>query len=325
MNLRIFLILFAVFILPFVSLSAKDYDSTHEFPEVREPDKHRIYLRSMGLNGSGYLPVYDFTRNQATAAFLLSDGSRNAFFQLVSNQPGITDSLSSGSQRELEYRFKGKFRAFYEARDLRLEQDIEQQPVKLQERTQTFGVAYIHPFGDYFGFGATLRRIDLNQNTSGSRLVTGVPTSFAITLGASFIDYQFNASGYAPGLHLEWKPLRWFEIHLGQQYYSLQGKEQNPGFLVLPSLIGVSYSEGTSSYIGTKSYLDLLFRISSWFAFKYGYVVERYSLNYKNYLAASDQGIVDILLFSGLTGAQSRRFEHDAMTLTFEFSKSFGE
>ncbi|TGL44611.1 hypothetical protein [Leptospira perdikensis] len=324
---KIILILVAVF-LSFGNLLAKDYDSTHELPEVRQPDKHRVYFRSTGSAGGLLIPEKDFVRNEDLSYMLFNGVTFNNLINYSQQMPKFDGSANT---RELEYRYQDKFRVFYESRVLvNLKKSEEADPYRTQftENKKSLGVAYFHPVNPYFNIGASLRHVTVDQLTTTPLVSYGfIPVGFG---SQSFLIYQprdtnLNVKGIVPGIHLEIKPLRWFEIHLGQQFYSLSGSDSRITTSVSSlGTAGLGYSGGDASYTGTKQTLDFVFRFSSWFAAKWGYSKESMKVKYQNYLSLGNSPTATVL-YSAWDGSQTTKFDFTALNFTLEFSKSFGE
>lgn len=325
---KIILTLGVVF-LSFGSLLAKDFDSTHELPEVRKPDKHRVYFRSMGSGGGLYIPEKDYVRN-SDLAYMLFNGATTYDLFMYTQQMPIFDG--SANTRELEYRYQDKFRIFYESRILVSEKKKDDPyGAQFRENKKSLGISYFHPLNPHFNIGASLRRTSIDQLTNSSGLSFEIiPPSPSYFGGTSYFlfhngDTNLNVRGIVPGIHIEIKPLRWFEIHLGQQFYSLKGNDSR--FSVTAAtlgLIAVGYSGGDATYTGTKQTLDFVFRFSSWFAAKWGYSKESMKLQYQNYLSLGNSPAATFL-YSAWDGSQTTKFDFTALNFTLEFSKSFGE
>lgn len=314
--------------LSFGSLLAKDFDSTHELPEVRQPDKHRVYLRSTGSAGSLYIPEKDFVRNEDLSNMLFNGAT---IFDLISYSNQMPKFNGNSNTRELEYRYKDKFRIFYENRVLVNEgksNGSDPYSAKFTENKKSLGIAYFHPINPHFNIGASLRQTSLEQMTHIEPIGFGLTpggTSFNSFIGISPRDTNLSVRGIVPGIHLEIKPLRWFEIHLGQQFYSLKGDDSRiTTTLTTIGFGGIGYSGGEATYSGTKQSLDFVFRFSSWFAAKWGYSKESMKVKYQNYLTLGNRPEAT-LLYSAWDGAQTSKFDFTALNFTLEFSKSFGE
>lgn len=328
---KIILILGVVF-LSFGSLLAKDFDSTHELPEVRQPDKHRVYLRSTGSAGGLYIPEKDYLRN-SDVSFMLFNGA--TMYDLLMYTQQMPKYDGSANTRELEYRYQDKFRIFYESRVLTNDKK-QDDPYLAQftENKKSFGLAYFHPLNPHFNIGASLRRTSINQMTnSGGISYEYIPPFAGSIMGISYLQFhdreaKLNFTGIVPGIHLEIKPLRWFEIHLGQQFYNLKGNDSKVGFAAATVAgLGVAtfgYSGGDATYTGTRQSIDFVFRFSSWFAAKWGYSKESMRVKYQNYLTLGNSPTAT-LLYSAWDGSQTTKFDFTALNFTLEFSKSFGE
>ncbi|TGL52283.1 hypothetical protein EHQ59_09520 [Leptospira kemamanensis] len=327
---KIILTLVTLF-LSFGNLFAKDYDSTHELPEVKQPDKHRVFLRLTDGFGTLYIPEKDYTRNEDISGYAVRNTPISGFdLYSFSQQIPKFDATSSG--RELEYRNQDKFRFFYETRNLvnvgkPASDDVYR--TKFSEKQNSVGFAYFHPLTPNFNVGASLRYTTVDQLTKTN------PFSQSL-VGNNFIyaisprDAEMSAKGFVPGVHLEFKPLRWFEIHLGQQFYMLKGSESRPTIFLAAgggaSAGGAIFESADVTYTGTKQNLDFVFRFSSWFATKWGYSRERMLVRSSNPLSiGSGFSAANSVSYALWNGAQTQKFDLTALNLTFEFSKSFGE
>lgn len=322
--------------LSFGNLFAKEYDSTHELPEVRQPDKHRVYLRITDGYGNLKFPVQNRIQNEVITSYLVNDVFT---YQTSGNYSKLDDAYSSTSgQRELEYRYMDKFRFFIENRNL-ANIDPGQSDSRLlqfRERYNGIGVGYFHPLSPNLNVGVSLRQVDIEQLTK--RQVLFYDFGFRNFNSISILnpisrEFTMRAQGITPGIHLEFKPLRWFEIHFGRQMFNLSGTEsqnyatyliERTRNIVSQEQGAVAFSNGTVSYTGEKSNLDFVFRFSSWFATKWGYSIERYTMKYKNY-AYLNESIASSLFYSAIDRTQKQSFQLDSINLSLEFSKSFGE
>ncbi|TGM24372.1 hypothetical protein [Leptospira meyeri] len=326
---KIILILGVVFF-SFGSLLAKDFDSTHELPEVRQPDKHRVYFRSTGSYGGLLIPEKDYVRNEDLSYMVFNGPSLNGLLNYSQQMPKFEGSANT---RELEYRYQDKFRIFYESRVLvNLKKSEEADPYRTQftENKKSLGVAYFHPLNPYFNIGASLRHVTVDQLTNTPMVSYGfIPSGFGNNYQSYLVliprDTNLNVKGIVPGIHLEIKPLRWFEIHLGQQFYSLNGSDSRITTSIASiGSVAFGYSGGDATYTGTKQSIDFVFRFSSWFAAKWGYSKESMKVKYQNYLSLGNSPLATVL-YSAWDGSQTTKFDFTALNFTLEFSKSFGE
>lgn len=334
MSLNKIILILGVVFLSFGSLFAKDYDSTHELPDVRQPDKHRIFIRGTGGYGGLNFPTMSYLKNELYTNVIL-DGfvSLNTLNYLrYNNSYGATTS-----QYELEYRYLDKFRLFTENRKLANLKDgkIDPRNLHFRENYSSIGVAYFHPISPNFNLGVSLRRVDIDQMTQrnyGTVDFGFIGTSSFTALSLVSREFSMNARGIVPGIHIEIKPLRWFEIHLGRQFYNLTGTDAQTTILGGIVSIGnrsarsddLNVSNGTIGYTGEKTTLDFVFRFSSWFATKWGYNLERYTMKYKDYFIYTGNP-ASSLFYSALEGSQKQKYDFASMNFTIEFSKSFGE
>lgn len=331
---KIILTLVTLF-LSFGNLFAKDYDSTHELPEVKQPDKHRVFLRLTDGYGTLYIPEKDYARNEDVSAYAIRNTPISAFdLYYFSQQIPKFDATSSG--RELEYRYQDKFRFLYETRNLvnvgkPSSDDVYR--TKFSEKQNSIGFGYFHPLTPNVNLGVSLRHTTVDQLTktnifSQSLVSSGGFPSFVYSISPR--DTEMAAKGFVPGVHLEFKPLRWFEIHLGQQFYMLKGTESRPTIFLASGggaiAGGAIFESADVTYTGTKQNLDFVFRFSSWFATKWGYSRERMLVRSSNPLSfGSATSVEDSVKYALWNGAQTQKFDLTALNLTFEFSKSFGE
>lgn len=317
-----------VVLVSFGSLLAKDFDSTHELPEVRQPDKHRVYFRSIGSAGGLIIPEKDYVRNEDLSYMLFNGASVDSLLSYSMQMPKFDGSSNT---RELEYRYQDKFRIFYESRVLvnqKKSEEADPYQTQFTEKKRSLGISYFHPINPHFNIGASLRHVSIDQLTQTPRLYYGfspIGTNYQSYLGFESRDTNLDVKGIVPGIHLEIKPLRWFEIHLGQQFYSLKGNDSRvTSSIVSFGLAGFGYSGGDATYTGTKQTLDFVFRFSSWFAAKWGYSKESMKVKYQNYLSLGNSPTAT-LLYSAWDGSQTTKFDFNALNFTLEFSKSFGE
>lgn len=335
MSLNKIILTLGVVFLSFGSLLAKDFDSTHELPEVRQPDKHRVYIRGTAGYGGLIFPKMSYLRNEMVTEMAF-DGIYTTTSLRALNK--MNDGYSStSSQYELEYRYLDKFRFFTESRKLAnlKEGKIDPRKLEFRENYSSIGISYFHPISPNFNIGVSLRRVDIEQMTQrnyGTFDFGFIGTSSFSALSLVSREFTMNARGIVPGIHLEIKPYRWFEIHLGRQYYNLTGTDtQNTIIPQTISFVGRSamvtdlyLANGTVGYSGEKTTLDFVFRFSSWFATKWGYNLERYTMKYKDYFIYAGSP-ASSLFYSALEGSQKQKYEFASVNFTIEFSKSFGE
>ncbi|MCW7491931.1 hypothetical protein ND861_04605 [Leptospira sp. 2 VSF19] len=329
MSHKIFIIVLWISCLYSSSILSKDFDSTHELPKVREPDKHRIYFRRNEGYGGINFPVMDYLRYENFNSILVQGYDTNTAIRAFAKNDGYN---AISVQHELEYRYMDKFRVFYETRSLvNLKAGKnDQRNLQFKEDYVSLGVAYFHPLSPNFNIGFSLRQVDIEQNTKNNYLLFDL---FPPLIGPRNREFSMNVRGTVPGIHIEIKPLRWFEIHIGKQFYNLSGNDTRSTIdIVLVNdrntnlLFGYfDFSKGLVSYTGEKTTLDFVFRFSSWFATRWGYTIERYNVKYKKYLLYVDDDIPSTMVYSALESSQKQRMEFGSMNITFEFSKSFDE
>ncbi|MCW7469553.1 hypothetical protein [Leptospira kanakyensis] len=330
MSHKILITVLWITILSTNSLFAKEFDSTHELPKVITPDKHRVFIR--GVDGSGGLrfPVMDYLKYEPINYMLVNGFDEYAALNAFSKQK---DQTSGSRQYELEYRYLDKFRLIYENRRLVNvpTSDNDSEGFRFKESYKGFGAGYFHPLSPNFNLGVSLRRVSLDQATTiGTVTFNFLPTNSGV--GIMGRDFAMQAKGYVPGIHLEFKPMRWFEIHLGNQFYNLVGDDTKVRVDSVPftfrnvttNVMFYELANGNVNYTGEKTTLDFIFRFSSWFATRWGYSVEKYRVKYNNYfifLGDIDSSVV----YSALEGSQKQKMEYSSLNITVEFSKSFGE
>ncbi|MDF3818615.1 hypothetical protein P3G55_01815 [Leptospira sp. 96542] len=304
-----------------LNLLAKDYDTTHEKPEVTEPDNHRIYFRYIsGLSGVGSVP----------------ETNTDKFHSLIYAQNGIYvtpyQNFNFASDTfEVEYRFKDRFRFFYDKRDLfTVKSGDDKTSIPFVENQKRLGLGYFHPVHKFLNLGVSLRDVIIKQNhevgfidLNFNLFRPGASSSLILTDSSS----KMHARGIVPGIHLEFKPLRWFEIHLSQHYYYLHGQNYRNSSLLFADA-GVGYvipftTHGDFVYKGTQDRFDFVFRYSSWFATRWGATRDRMQIQYKNFYFGSLSQEAS-LLYSGLGGEVRPKFDVYSVNFTVEFSKSFG-
>lgn len=311
------------------NIFSKDFDSTHELPKVREPDKHRVYLRRNEGYGGINFPVIDYLKYEHFNSLLIHGYDANSAVRAFSKNDGFN---AISVQYELEYRYMDKFRIFHESRtlvNLKAGKN-DSRNLQFKEDYTSLGIAYYHPLSLNFNVGVSLRQVDIEQTTKNNYVLFDL---FPPLIGPRNREFSMNVRGTVPGLHIEIKPLRWFEIHIGKQFYNLSGNDTRSRIdIITVSDRNIStvygyfdFSKGLVSYSGEKTTLDFVFRFSSWFATKWGYSIERYNVKYKKYLLYLDDDLQSTLIYSALEGSQKQKMEFGSMNLTFEFSKSFGE
>lgn len=334
-SLRIGILLFLGFGLN-SQIFAKEFDDTMEKPfELAKPNNHRIFLRLLLGSGKMTTPPEEEIRGISNAATIAS---------LFTSEPTLYASFfpnrdAGTTQEDIEYRYKDKFRIFQEKRLITKSLDylsfdggISSLPLDYSDAQRRLGVAYYHPVFPFLNLGVSLRQVELRQTTN-SNIVTYFP-SFTFGSGAllgNFSNNVANYKGYVPGLGLEYKPLRWFEVHYQYLHYNLTGNENlgEGGAIVAArgSLAIGTIGQGQVAYQGYSQTIDFVFRYSSWFATKWGYTTEKFL---KRNTLVQFNSLVDDPAVNVLASLIGQTFteasiKYSAVQLTFEFSKGFGD
>lgn len=339
------LILFFLSILCIFSNSILAWDDTHAKPQdFKAPDKHRIFIRGQLGYGSAKIPEIDETVGRNFYNTYINEGFLLSLPRSTPNQ-----SNAGFGQVGLEYRFDDKFRLMYDSRTIQanttsltsaniviLSERIASTGITSfkhkgwEESTKKFGLGYFQPFGNHFSIGILGRKYDITQ--SYKRTDSVFITGDFFQLGAGNYNIESTMSGFVPGIGIEIKPTRWFEIHFTHENVNLKGKHTGTGLnfgvigirgvgsvaIISPDLISSNLT-----YNGTIQNLDFVFRYTSWFSTRYGFTQEKFTRKFENYYSANSdvtQAIINGFIYSALTESQVvyRNFH-----LTFEFSKGF--
>lgn len=340
MKLFIYLIVLLGSISAFAQSESPKYDTTQEkSDEFPEPSKHRIFFRSIGGAGSILVPESQEWAKEGIAG-LLATGS-GSFIRM-----GAADS--GPSQKGLEYRYNDRFRVSYDTRTIKLKGTYQSGSalsgysngavfgnVDWTENVTKIGVAYYHPFSKYFSAGGILRKYDIAQNYGVKEFSHYYLMTSAVTSAPANEIFNSNSQsksfGLVPGIGIEIKPLRWFEIHCSYEKLNFTGTGSinSRGIISVYNLAGplVENMSKKFNYTGAISNFALVFRYSSWFSTKWGYVAEQYSRSYNQYLIFNNftsnpalNALIGNGLFSSLVNSNSyNRYIY----LQIEFSKGF--
>ena len=347
----------SIFILSFNSLLA--FDDLHAKPrEFKEPDKHRIYLRGM----------VGYSNNKPFEAGELDKANIGAYPILVANQIGfgspITGFDSMNLGRGLEYRFKDRLRLhadYQETNQLTESQkgspnggigtytSITQSSIgslilfngvsidKWSYKTSKTGASYYHPINNYFSIGGILRSYNVTNtmevNQSGFGIISVPSVGSGTVLNSNSSDIKSKLSGVVPGIGIEIKPTRWFEIIYNYESVNLTGNRDstNLGLTIITargSSVGFGFlnfglEKANQTVKGNIQTLDFVFKYTSWFSTRYGFVQETYQRNFDSYLFlpnVSRESIIAGLLYQALNGSEAK---FNSFNIRFEFSKGF--
>lgn len=352
-NILIFFLLLVLFIFVNPMLA---WDDTHEKPQdFRKPDKHRIFLRGQIAGGGLKIPEIDQEKGSAQYSLASSNGT-------IISLPGIGSNYNGAfATGNLEYRYEDKIRLLYDSRKasplgipdfssvnysfasgrLATFGSLNSKLKGWEESTTKMGLAYYHSFGNHLSVGVIGRKYDITQSYGRTDSGTSLGSS-TFFFQNSRSNYETNISGFVPGIGIEIKPTRWFEIIYTHEVVNLTGKQRGTGAALLFGSISNSSSSATSSstafslllfnltntnltYKGTVQNLDFVFRYTSWFATRYGFTQERYTRKFENYLsispfASASSVLTNAILYPAFTQSEVvfRNFH-----LTIEFSKGF--
>ncbi len=344
-----------LFLLLTSNLFAKDFDTTLEKPDIKNPpDKHRIFLHLLSGDGSMVTPAKEEIRGSDNAATVASfaEGSPSITTSFFGSGFGPKEpTVTSTGQSTLEYRYLDKFRVFYENR--KITQDftygsiaagavsLSNIPVKYTDSQKRFGVAYFLPVLSMLNFGVSLRHVELHQATNSTfgsartqSFLSGNQGNLNRTSVTStyveYFDQSVKMTGYVPGFGFEFKPLSWFEIHIQHLIYNLKGNDTRNNFAYAAvsslSVTGISLGDGNATYRGYSQTIDFVFRYSSWFATRWGYTRENFIktngvFSFSNLDSNPASAIASSLFLQALSEANVK---YGSYNITIEFSKGFG-
>lgn len=301
---------------PFQELMARETDNIHEKPELIDPDNHRLYFRFVSGVARGQIPE---KRMETTDSLLLA---QNRIYQLT---PLTSGDLDLG-QYEIEYRFKDRFRIFAENRTVKEGGDFAEL-LKFREYQKRAGFGYFHPIQKFLSLGISLRDANIKQDFK-SEYGNFYSADNSLLITFPTIESQLRTKGWVPGIHLEIKPSRWFEIHLSRLYYNMGGDISRTALNLIPSSQALFYApfyiQSDFLYNGVQDQFDVVFRYSSWFATKWGYTRDRMNIKFNQYYFSSLDNQTTLLM-SALGRRTSTKLDFDSLNLTIEFSKSFGQ
>lgn len=297
-------------------LSAKEWDTTHEKPQIIDPDNHRLYFRFVSGVARGQIPE---KRMEMIDSYVFS---RDRIYSLLPLTSGDLDS----DQYELEYRYKDKIRIFSDSRKLYEAGDFSE-IIRFREIQKRSGIGYYHPLSKYLYLGASIRDANIKQdfksdysnlNTSDNSLFFSYP----------FVESQMRTKGWVPGIHLEIKPLRWFEIHVSRLFYHMGGDISRSSLNFIPTsrflFYAPLYVQSDFIYSGVQDKIDIVIRYSSWFATRWGYTRDNMNIKFNQYYLSSFDYPTSLLM-SAIGRNTSTKLDFDSVNFTIEFSKSFGE
>ncbi|HMV80820.1 MAG TPA: hypothetical protein PK453_16335 [Leptospiraceae bacterium] len=325
--------------------SAKD--TVHEKPtDFTDPDNHRFIIRAGSSVLGGVRPPEADENNKSAQVYNVMD--RIFFPNFYQYGMAYVQKNSDILNSRLEYRYKDKYRIFRDTLAIRdsstyLNYSITMtsssgnilQPLggplqPWKENRESIGIAYYHPISKTFSFGASLKSANLSQSYNLSfATIFGIYTSNNVVFGNAEKG-NIQTSGYIPGIGMEWKPLRWFEIHYTLEQYILSGKKDSvQSIFVVGRSVNVSVYDlrsGNFTYTGTSQNLDFVFRFSSWFAARWGIVSERFKRKYDSFISSDDYstslayGAASSFLYPKIVSAS---FHNDYLRFQVEFSKGF--
>lgn len=328
-----------------LGLSAKDFDTTLEKPnELVKPDKHRIFLRALSGDGSMITPAQEEIRGSDNAATIASYAAGNPTIYASTFGPQYKQEdgksiVTATTQYDLEYRYMDKFRLFYEKRTITQNLaygsisagafNLSNVPVDYTDTQKRFGIGYFFPVLSMLNFGLSLRQVELQQTTVSS--FVGFSSTFGRSLTyVSDSTQTVKMTGYVPGFGLEFKPLSWFEIHFQHLIYNLKGNDSRNDFVGAAaggaSASGFAFGDGNATYKGYSQTIDFVFRLSSWFATRWGYTRENYLktngvYTFSNLDTNASASIASSLFLQAFTEANVK---YGSYNFTIEFSKGFG-
>lgn len=300
----------------FTNLQARETDNIHEKPQLIDPDNHRFYFRYVLGAARGQIPE----RRLETTDSILFGQSR--IYQLT---PLYNGDLDLG-QLEFEYRYKDKFRFFAENRTVKDGGDYRD-IMKFREFQKRVGVGYFHPVFKFLSIGVSIRDANIKQDFR-SDYLNLYKLDNSIFYSSPSAESQLRTKGWVPGIHIEIKPLRWFEIHLGRMYYHMGGDLSRTSLNFIPSTAGLLYAplnvQSDFLYSGVQDKFDIVFRYSTWFATKWGYTRDNINIKFNQYYMTTLDNQTTLLM-TALGRRSSAKLDFDSVNFTVEFSKSFGE
>lgn len=300
----------------FSSLLAKESDNIHEKPQLIDPDNHRIYFSYVLGAARGQIPE----KNLELVDSVLF--AQSTIYQVA---PLPNGNLNLG-QFEFEYRFKDKFRFFAENRTVSDAGDYKD-IMRFREYQKRVGVGYFHPIFKFLSIGVSIRDANIKQDFR-SDYLNLYKYENSLIFSTPNVQSQLRTKGWVPGIHIEIKPLRWFEIHLGRMYYNMGGDLSRSAFNFIPTTSGLLYApmfvQSDFIYSGVQDKFDVVFRYSTWFATKWGYTRDNVNLKFNQYYMTTLDYQTSILM-SALGRRSSAKIDFDSINFTVEFSKSFGE
>lgn len=332
-----------------ISLQVSAKDTVHEKPlDFTDPDNHQFIIRAGTKVLGGVRPPEADENNKSAQVYNVMD---RVFFPSYSiYQYGVTSALKTSdlANSRLEYRYKDRYRIFKDTLAIKDENTFLSYTVSAsssaggilqplggplhpwKENRESLGLAYYHPFGKTFSLGVSLKNANLDQSYSMSYTsIFGVYSKTNASFG-NFETGKTKMSGYIPGIGLEWKPLRWFEIHYTLDQFMLSGKKEAVQgafiFATTGTLGAFDMKSGSFTYTGTSQNLDFVFRFSSWFAARWGFVSERFKRKYDTFTSLGDYstnpayGAASSFLYPRIVSAS---FQNDYLRFQVEFSKGF--
>lgn len=338
-------ILFLITVISSIQTGAKD--TVHEKPaDFTDPDNHRFIVRAGSSVLGGVRPPEADENNKSAQVYNIMDRVFFPNYYQYGMSYVVKDSNILNSR--LEYRYKDRYRIFRDTLAIKdnstfLNYSITAtgsdgnilQPLggplhPWKENRESIGIAYYHPIAKTFSLGVSLKNANLSQSYNMSyATVFGVYTTNNVVFGNAEKGSS-QTSGYIPGIGLEWKPLRWFEIHYTLEQYILSGKKDSiQSIFIVGRTAGISvydFRSGHFTYTGTSQNLDFVFRFSSWFAARWGIVSERFRRKYDtfassdNYSTSLAYGAASSFLYPKIV---SSSFHNDYLRFQVEFSKGF--
>lgn len=298
------------------ALLAKETDNIHEKPQLVDPDNHRIYFRYVLGAARGQIPEKNME---------LTDGILFSQSQIYQIAPLPNGNLELG-QFEFEYRFKDRYRIFAENRTIRDAGEYKD-ILNFKEYQKRAGVGYFHPIFKVFSIGVSIRDANIKQDFR-SDYLNLYKFDNSLIFSTPNVQSQLRTKGWVPGIHLEFRPLRWFEIHLSRLYYHMGGDVSRSAINFIPSTVGILYApffvQSDFLYSGVQDKFDVVFRYSSWFATKWGYTRDNINIKFNQYYMTTLDNQTSLLM-SAIGRRNNTKLDFDSINFTIEFSKSFGE
>ncbi|ABZ95472.1 Hypothetical protein LBF_3002 [Leptospira biflexa serovar Patoc strain 'Patoc 1 (Ames)'] len=317
MRIKYTLLVFCLFLgSNLTTLLSKETDNIHEKPQLIDPDNHRIYFSYVLGAARGQIPEKNLE---------LTDGILFGQSRIYQLSPLPSGNLSLG-QFEIEYRYKDRYRIFADNRTIKDSGDYKD-ILNFKEYQKRAGIGYFHPIFKVLSLGVSIRDANIKQDFR-SDYINLYTIENSIIFSIPNVQSQLRTKGWVPGIHLEFKPLRWFEIHLGRMYYHMGGDMSRSSLNFIPTTVGTLYAplymQSDFLYSGVQDKFDVVFRYSTWFATKWGYTRDNINIKFNQYYMATLDNQTSLLM-SAIGRRNNTKLDFDSVNFTVEFSKSFGE